>query len=47
MFLECAETARADYLITGNLRHFPPFWESTKIIPPRDFLSLAAPQLLP
>jgi putative PIN family toxin of toxin-antitoxin system len=47
MFLECAETARADYLITGNPRHFPPFWKSTKIISPRDFLSLAAPHLLP
>jgi len=47
MFLECAETARADYLITGNLRHFPPFWKSTKVISPRDFLSLAAPHLLP
>jgi len=23
MFLECADTARADYLITGNQRHFP------------------------
>lgn len=47
IFLECAEAARADYLITGNLRHFPPFWKSTKIISPRAFLSLAAPHLLP
>jgi putative PIN family toxin of toxin-antitoxin system len=23
MFLECAVTARADYLITGDQRHFP------------------------
>ena len=23
MFLECSEAARADYLISGNLRHFP------------------------
>ncbi len=23
IFLECAEAARADYLITGNLKHFP------------------------
>lgn len=22
-FLECAEAARADYLVTGNTRHFP------------------------
>ena len=25
IFLECADTARADYLITGNQRHFPAF----------------------
>jgi uncharacterized protein len=23
IFLECAETARAHYLVTGNLKHFP------------------------
>lgn len=23
VFLECAEAARANYLVTGNLRHFP------------------------
>ena len=45
MFLECAEAARADYLVTGNLRHFPPFWKSTKIISSRDFLTLSAPHL--
>jgi uncharacterized protein len=22
-FLQCAETAQADYLVTGNRRHFP------------------------
>jgi uncharacterized protein len=32
MFLECADAARADYLITGNPRHFPRFWKKTKII---------------
>lgn len=44
-FLECAEEARADYLITGNLRHFPRFWKSTKIVNAREFMSLAAPHL--
>jgi putative PIN family toxin of toxin-antitoxin system len=24
-FLECADAARADYLVTGNGRHFPKF----------------------
>jgi putative PIN family toxin of toxin-antitoxin system len=46
IFLECAEAARADYLITGNLKHFPSFWKSTKIITAREFVDLAAPHLL-
>jgi predicted nucleic acid-binding protein len=24
IFLECAETAKADYLVTGNRKHYPP-----------------------
>ena len=32
MFLECADAARADYLVTGNQKHFPRFWKKTKII---------------
>jgi len=43
IFLECADAARADYLVTGNLKHFPKFWKNTKIIGTRDFVSLAAP----
>jgi putative PIN family toxin of toxin-antitoxin system len=46
MFLECADTARADYLITGNQRHFPRFWKKTKIITTREFISLGAPHLI-
>jgi uncharacterized protein len=46
MFLECADTARADYLITGNQRHFPRFWKRTKIITTREFVSLSAPHLI-
>jgi putative PIN family toxin of toxin-antitoxin system len=44
-FLECADAARADYLITGNQRHFPQFWKNTKIITSRDLINLAAPHL--
>jgi putative PIN family toxin of toxin-antitoxin system len=44
-FLECADAARADYLITGNRRHFPPFWKKTKIITSREFINLVAPHL--
>jgi predicted nucleic acid-binding protein len=46
MFLECADAARVDYLITGNLRHFPRYWKRTKIITSREFLNLTAPHLL-
>jgi len=45
MFLECADIARADYLITGNLKHFPRFWKKTKIISAREFLTLVSPHL--
>jgi uncharacterized protein len=46
MFLECADAAHADYLITGNQRHFPKFWKKTKIITSREFISLASPHLI-
>ncbi len=44
-FIECADAARADYLITGNQRHFPRFWKQTKVITSREFISLVAPHL--
>jgi putative PIN family toxin of toxin-antitoxin system len=37
-FLECAETARADFLVTGNKRHFPAHWKDTKIVNARELL---------
>lgn len=46
IFIECADAARADYLVTGNRRDFPEFWKSTKIITAREFLGLTAPHLL-
>ena len=46
IFLECADAARADYLVTGNTRHFPRFWKKTKVITSREFLSLVTPHLL-
>ena len=45
MFIECTDAARADYLVTGNQRHFPKFWKSTKIITAREFLVLISPHL--
>jgi uncharacterized protein len=46
MFIECADRARADYLVTGNRRHFPKFWKNTKIITSSEFLSVIAPHLI-
>jgi putative PIN family toxin of toxin-antitoxin system len=46
-FLECADAARADYLVTGNARHFPNFWKKTKVITSREFLDVVAPHLIP
>ncbi|MEP6715853.1 MAG: putative toxin-antitoxin system toxin component, PIN family [Terriglobia bacterium] len=37
-FLECAQAATADFLITGNLRHYPAEWGSTRIVNARGFL---------
>jgi putative PIN family toxin of toxin-antitoxin system len=46
-FVECADAARADYLITGNAKHFPRFWKNTKVITSREFTSIVAPHFVP
>jgi len=38
MFLECAEAARASWLVTGNVRDFPEVWRGAGIVTPRNFL---------
>ncbi len=45
IFVECADAGRADYLVTGNPRHFPKFWKKTKIISSRELIDLVAPHL--
>jgi uncharacterized protein len=35
IFLECAQAARADFLVTGNLRHYPTSWAGSRIVTPR------------
>jgi uncharacterized protein len=40
IFLECAQGASADYLVTGNLKHFPVSFEGTRIVTARDLLEL-------
>jgi len=39
-FLECAESASADYLITGNKKHFPARWKTTAVLNAREWLEL-------
>src|SRR5438128_5822262 len=44
-FLECAEAAKADYLVTGNKRHFPAKCKNTRVVNAREFLELITPEL--
>ena len=43
-FLECAEAAGADYLVTGNKQHFPDSWGRTRIINARQLVELVTPK---
>jgi putative PIN family toxin of toxin-antitoxin system len=42
-FIECAVAAGAEYLITGNLRHYPAVWGVTHVVNARMFLSYPLP----
>ena len=42
IFLECAQAARAAYLVTGNTKHFPATWGETRIVAARQFLEIIA-----
>lgn len=44
-FLECAEEAAADYLVTGNKRHFPQAWGRTRVVSTRELLEQIIPTL--
>jgi putative PIN family toxin of toxin-antitoxin system len=44
IFLECAEAAHADYLVTGNQRHFPDQWKKTRVIGVREFIEILIQQ---
>jgi len=39
-FYECADAAAADYIVTGNLKHFSKPYKNTQIITPRQILEL-------
>jgi uncharacterized protein len=41
-FLECAAAAKAEFLVTGNLRHYPDSWGVTKIVNGSRFFELSS-----
>ena len=45
-FLECAEAVVADFLVTGNKRHFPRRWEKTQVVNARELLGMIGPIFL-
>ena len=45
-FLECAEAARADFLVTGNKKHFPKRWKTTEVVNTRELLGRIGSTLL-
>jgi uncharacterized protein len=44
-FLECTAEAQADYLVTGNKKHFPKQWRQTRIVNARELLQEITPDL--
>jgi putative PIN family toxin of toxin-antitoxin system len=42
IFLECAHAAKAEYLVTGNLRHFPISLGVTRVVTAKWFLEMVA-----
>ena len=46
VFLECAQASSASYLVTGNVRDFPPRWVGTEVVTPRRFLEIVAAKAL-
>ncbi len=44
IFLECAESAMAHFLVTGNVKDYPVTWMGTRVTTPRLFLeTITAP----
>ena len=44
-FYECAEAGKADFLVTGNTRHFPVNHKGTRIVTPRELVAHLGPLL--
>ena len=45
-FLECAEAAGADFLVTGNKRHFLKRWKTTEVVNARKLLGMIGSSFL-
>lgn len=45
IFLECAQAARAAYVVTGNIRDFPASWRDTRIVTARRFLEIMSGEI--
>ncbi len=45
-FLECAEAAHADFLVTGNRRHSPKRWNATLVVNARELMDAIGPSFL-
>ena len=44
-FYECAEAGKADFIVTGNTKHFPVHHKQTQIVSPGEFIALVAVKL--
>jgi len=38
--LECALEAKAQYVVTGNVKHFPNRYRSARVVTPREFMMI-------
>ena len=44
-FLECASAGHADFVVTGNKRHFPPVWHQINVVTSRELIEWIVPHL--
>jgi putative PIN family toxin of toxin-antitoxin system len=44
-FLECAQAGSADFLVTGNTKHFPKAFDKTAVVTPKQFIETILPLL--
>jgi putative PIN family toxin of toxin-antitoxin system len=44
-FIECADAAQAEFLVTGNLRHYPVAWGPTRAVNARGLMGILEPYI--